>query len=599
MEPGRIELSQKVTKRLKVALTIAGTDTLPARTPYGVEPILRRLDSGEQTISTESLIEGIVVFRRLYELTLDPRWEERLNSARQALLGSKDRISPVFFKKEVGLTVDTRVVNPTTGTVVFSRTPEQFVQLSLPRLPEDFSAIELRSDRVSTFKEDTLSVEIGLRVAGFVQVRLQLKNGLDYTFLLAVQENDVQVREISLQSFCFWGQKTFWRPPQAGDRDFGATGTVEIAAANSIVDTKLLPTIAIALKANFDFAIYRIRKEIGTIPPKIAYSLTGSPIFLQLEDGSGIQWKAQLQPTEGSFLVRQFTWSDFSTLNSGIRPDTTRPIRQIEFVGGREASVLNLAYIGEPPTFLGEEGEIVQLGVGTFAVETVEQVLWIGGVRIIDRLQKKEGILPLELEVKLGVIQPGRGAVPAWYRQPLFWRQSGEPGIVQSIYQSLDLLDIPEWSQRINLIQNVAKDWAAQRDNEIAQSIVMKFIVDLGLAPPAFWQSYAASILAIALLANLAGGDRSLTFKTVVKSFNLITASDSSIDEIPQRLKALSLLRESRDNIFYPLPSDLGDKTSSYRSKMLSYLAFDRPIQLPRESSYGARFRVPVRTKRL
>lgn len=125
----------------------------------------------------------------------------------------------------------------------------------------------------------------------------------------------------------------------------------------------------------------------------------------------------------------------------------------------------------------------------------------------------------------------------------------------------------------------------------------MNFVSRLEGTPPVFWQEYSASILVIALLANLSGGDRRLTFKAIIKSFELIMTTSPVIEEIPARLKALSLLRENREHIFYPLPSDLGDTTSSYRSKMLSSLTFDRAIQLPRQSSYGARFRVPVRNR--
>ncbi|HEY9749190.1 MAG TPA: hypothetical protein V6C63_10960, partial [Allocoleopsis sp.] len=107
-----------------------------------------------------------------------------------------------------------------------------------------------------------------------------------------------------------------------------------------------------------------------------------------------------------------------------------------------------------------------------------------------------------------------------------------------------------------------------------------------------------------AVYANLAGGDRTLTYRVLSRSLNylldnaqFLLANPPGIItgyEATETIAALALVLRHKSQLSYPTPADLGDTDSDFAAKLVKVSQFTTPLNLPEQAAYGLRFTVPV-----
>lgn len=667
--PGQVVLrDHSFSGILKLAYSNYLGSVIGPNQAFDTDPMWRSLQAEEVIATFDSLAQASEAFKLLYIATKDERWNRARESALATFTATASLDHPIFFfKKETSgkalshWGTDVRTTNP--FPVLALRLPDGLVRLDIPL--NDGSETELRQRQVEVYltADSRIRAEIGLNLAGSVAIVLTTPDQTKWEAGFVCEGNSLVVEQLfGVSDFVRWSEETTWYAGLSTYTFQGATGlanqsvrNVAIAAGNSVVAT-------FELAGNFDFAGVGLRGNFRETPSPLTYALNNNPVQLRLKDAAGWYWEKLLPVTGGQFVTLPLAWSEFQLAaeqtNTGAvpgNPSLQGAIQAVEFVAGRDPSLLAVHYLGAAPQRLLPP--IMVQTCGVVSRESAFHSLLVGDVQLLpnEMLSYTPGVTPHAI-ASHGSEQKWRSLPLIGNQHPALWTDLGQADAAQHVYQFLAEAQTLEgpfapaylWRNRQHLGTSntfiwadadfdlswggwqakaalaTAYGWYAGLDPlGLAQDIAIRFFKFLdtswgdGGAFPwvQFFEETSPvagtgnlAIVALyaqaALYANLAGGDRSLTYRILSKSLDyLLQSAQFPLSHVPESatgfevtetITALALTLQYKSRLRYPTPSDLGDAESDFAAKLVEVSQFTPTLNLPERACYGFRFTVPV-----
>ncbi|MBD1864178.1 MULTISPECIES: hypothetical protein [Trichocoleus] len=674
--PGQIVLKNKAFSGiLKVAYSSFSGPNIQNGQAFDIEPMWRSLQPTETIVTFESLAQAADTFRLLYEVTREEQW----NRAYQATLSTFQSVARLrntvyFFRRETTGQVlshwGTRIRTSNPNPVLALRLPNGLVRLDIPL--NQGTETELKQQRIAVelAAESRIQAEIGLSTAGSVAIVLTTTDDNRWEAGFVCEGNNSVVEQsFGTPDFLQWTNETTWHAGLPFYTFRGATGlasssvrNVAIAAGNSVVAT-------FELAGNFDFAGAGLKGSFKEVPSPLTYALSNNPVQLRLQDQAGWYWEKLLPVTGGQFVTLVLAWSEFQLAaeqtnvgpTPGI-PSIDGPIQAVEFVAGRDTSLLAIHYLGASPQRLLPPVTIK--GCSIVSRESAFHSLLVGDVQLLPSEQPKytPGVTPHAVSIQGEQVQDWRSLPIVGNQQLAIWSLVGQSEAAEQVYQFLSDaqntyalktgIDGPFapayiWPNRSNFQEegneftwtdtnfdltwggwqakaavSTAYGWYLEPDaSGLAQDITLrflKFLDDSWGSGAIAWVRFSeqerpvaggdVAIVALyaqaAVYANLAGGDRTLTYRVLSKSLNYLLENaefplanpPGAITgyEVAETIEALALVLKHKSQLSYPTPADLGDKDSDFAAKLVKVSQFATPLNLPQQAAYGLRFTVPV-----
>jgi hypothetical protein len=667
MPPGQIILTDRsFNGTLKAIYTSATGEPIATDQGFTPIPVLTPLtqDDSETQSSPLALQRALTTFEQLYRLTgdqgSDGYWRFYAEVARQTLanldLGKTQRY---LLKRSA----QRGVVLSHAGTTIRTLSTRPLVTLR----PEDGmvwiyhtggqeSGIWQEQAHLTLDGQTGFEVEFGLSQPGILFLAIETSQNR-WEAPIAASSTGIDRAIVTVEDFVQWTAQTEWQPEMAFAVQHGDTGSANATPLQLQVEQQSSVVIQFTLASNFDYAIGEIVAVFQTIPTSIMYGLTGSFVTLRVQDGSGWFWERTLPITDGRLTKLPLAWNQFSLsatqINPGqpISPDVLQPIQKYQFVGRPETSILQVYYVGEPPIRLQAPVQIERCGVfsrlfqphilkvGDLQPSPAPQLTYTPGVmsQAIQTKDEATELISYPLSYQQAVLgwdllnlhsqaeqiyqfwQAAQAAYSArtgtdggfapsynWDVSQFYWDQDGTKGI---------------WQAEIGAL--AAQGWFRQPKRESAEAVVIAW---LGLldrlwkngnavaltdfpenAPP---QSNGIDIAIVALyaqaalFANLAGGDRVISYRVLKKSVDYLLSHANfapSREPVAREGYTIAIVMETvthilthQNSIQFPLPSDTGDFESDFAAKLVRFRHFDPTLSLAEGVVNGFRFRVPV-----
>lgn len=652
---------------LKLAYSSYSGAAIAQNRPFDIDPMWRSLQPEEVIATFDSLAQASKAFKLLYAITREERWHRAYEAAVTTFVSGAGLDHPVyFFKKETtdkalshwGTSL--RSTNP--FPVLALRLPNGLVRLDIPLNTGSETELRQHLTEAHLAAESRIHAEIGLSVPGSVAIMLTTPDEAQWEASFVCEgENLVVEQSFGVTDFVRWTQETTWYAGLPSYTFHGATGSANQSIRNVAIAVGNSAVVTFELASNFDYAGAGLRGNFRETPSPLTYALSNNPVQLRIQDATGWYWEKLLPVTGGQFVTLPLAWSEFQLaaeqINVGATPGTPStqgPIQAVEFVSGREISVLQVHYLGAAPQRLSPPVMIQACSV--ISRESAFHSLFVGNVQLLPNeiLAYTPGATPHAIASQ-GQEREWRSPTLVGNQYPELWTTLGHFDAAQRIYQFLEAAQIAytdstqihgpfapayTWENASELgwtdfdltwggwqakaAVAAAYGWYAGLDAlGMSQNITIRFLQFLdkswgdGGAFP--WVQFPAQdspiagtknldIVALyaqsALYANLAGGDRALTYRVLRKSLDyLLQNADFPLAHLPdtvsgyevtETITALSLALQHKSRLRYPTPSDLGDAESDFAAKLVEVSQFTPALNLPQQACYGFRFTVPV-----
>ena len=653
--PGTIRLASSLNGLYRVAYT-RRLGNIPAGSAVDLIPYRRIVEPGERIARIETLQLAAATFRQIAELTGETQWN-RASDAASATAENIDLGQSVYlWRKEPGQNVlnfpGARIVSTLESRVLtVLRLSNGVTNLYLPSGSQN-GAVEFQQTEVTPAiaPDSEILVELAANVEAIAILVLQ-SGEARWEAAIALTTPALSIQAIAGQDFLQWSTATEWHPSGGSSETFVQGSGVATRLRQNVAIDALHPLVeTFTLISNLGAAGARLLGSFGTTPAPVFYA-TNNLVRLRLQDGAGWFWETLLQATGGQFQTRTLSWSDFllsiSQQDGGalpLTPSQQAPIQQYEFLVTQDTATLSIQYVGAPPSRLSTLTLPTRFAIGT--QESAPHILSIGDVVLSENPVLPYNLSQRDLQVLANGDRKFRGSSLTWQQRDggammhQFWadaqagyeQATGVLGPFQLAYRwraegvagftdQDDLYDLAwgGWQAKTgaiacqdwyetggDVIQQVSTRWIEFLDRQWGGSnavildpfspLPQQRIESLNSPIPAWY-------LEAALYANLAGGDRMTTYRVLSKAIDLLLLQvNFDVAVLPNDggegaiaiFHALARLLRHQQGIRYPTPSETGDLDSDFAVKTAKIMAFEPALNLPAQTAYGFRYRVPM-----
>ena len=653
--PGTIRLASSINGLYRVAYT-RRLGNIPAGSAVDLIPYRRIVEHGERIARIETLRLAAASFRQIANLTGETQWTRASDAASNTAENFDLGQSIYLWRKEPGQDVlnfpGVRIVSTLESRfLTVLRLFDGVTNLYLPPGSQN-GAVEFQQTEVTPAiaPNSEILVELAANVEAIATLVLQ-SGEARWEAAIALTTPTLSIQAIAGQDFLQWSTATEWHPAGGSSETVMQGAGVATRLRQNVVVNALHPLVeTFTLTSNLGVAGARLLGSFGTAPAPVFYAAS-SLVRLRLQDGASWFWETVLPTTGGQFQTRTLSWSDFllsvSQQNSGalpLTPSQQAPIQQYEFLVTQNTATLSIHYVGAPPIRLSTPTLPTRFAIGT--QEPAPHILSIGDVVLSADPVSPYNLSQRDLQVLANGDRKFRGSSLAWqqragdatvhqfwagaqagyeqatgvvgpFRLAYRWRAEGVAGFTDQD----DLYDLAwgGWQAKTgaiacqdwyetggDVIQQVSTRWIEFLDRQWGGSnavildpfspLPQQRIESLNSPIPAWY-------LEAALYANLAGGDRMTTYRVLSKAIDLLLLQvnfDAAV--LPNDggegaiaiFHALARLLRHQQGIRYPTPSETGDLDSDFAVKIAKIMVFEPALNLPAQTAYGFRYRVPM-----